>query len=153
MGPKKAKETTSPSRVDVRNLVSHVGPLIVRLICSFYLLVVRYTGEGIHEVLQAFFGMIREVIKILLVLVARVLSEICFGVALIVEKILAAILHLLLQLVLKAGSFINQIARGLVDQAGYGISSVVFITVTVLIWWFIAPVLENIHHAVIILFP
>ena len=152
MAPKKARETTLPFRVKIQSWIIQLGFLILRLICSFYLLVVRYTGEGIHAVLQVLFGMICEVIKIVLVLSARVLSEICFAAALIVEKILAAILHLLLQLVLKGGSFINQTAQGLVDTAGYGISSAVFITITVFISWFIVPVFQKISHAIMHLF-
>ena len=149
MAPKKAKQTASPlSQIEIRDLFIQLGRLILRLICNFYLLVVRCTGDGLYAIIQTIFSMILEVIKILLVLLARVLSEIFFGAALIIEKILAAILHLLLLLMLKLGSFIDQTARGLVEQAGYGISSVVFITTTVLIWWCAVAVLEEISHAV-----
>lgn len=102
------------------------------------------TGKGIHTVLQVLFGLIREVLKILLVLAARIVSEICFGVALIIEKIIGAILHLLLLLAVKAGSLINQATRELVELTGYGVSSAVFITITVFILWFLVPVLEEV---------
>ena len=154
MAPKKAKETASPpSQIKIRDLFIQVGCLILRLICNFYLLVVRYTGDGLHTIIQTIFSMILEVIKILLVLIARVLSEIFFGAALIIEKILAGILHLLLLLVLKVGSFVNQTARGLVDQAGYGISSAVFITITVFIWWCTVAALKEISHAIYMHLP
>ena len=152
MEPKTARETASPFLVKIKGWIIQLGPLILRLICRFYLLLVRCTGEGIHAALQVLFGMIREVIKIVLVFSARVLSDICFTAALIVEKIVTAILHLLLQLVIKGGSFINQTARGLVDIAGYGISSAVFITITVFISWFIVPVFQEISHAIMHLF-
>lgn len=153
MAPKKVKESGPPTRFQILNyIIQFIGPFIFQLICSFYLLVVRYTGEGIHAVLEVLFRMIRDVIKILLVLVARVVSEICFGAALVVEKILEAILHLLLLLVLKGGSFINQTLRGLVNEAGYALSSAVFITITLLIWWFIVPLLEDTGHAILHLF-
>lgn len=149
MAPKKAKQTASPpSQFEIRDLFIQLGRLILRLICNFYLLVARYTGDGLHAIIQTIFSMILEVVKILLVLIARVLSEIFFGAALIIEKILAAILHLLLLLVLKVGSFVHQTARGLVDEAGYGISSAVFITITVLIWWCTVAALEEISHAI-----
>ena len=91
----------------------------------------------------------REVLKILLVLAARIVSEICFGVALIIEKIIGAILHLLLLLAVKAGSLINQATRELVELAGYGVSSAVFITITVFILWFLVPVLEEVGRAIL----
>ena len=147
MAPKKAKQTASLlSQIEISGLFIQLGRFILRLICNFYLLVVRCTGDGLHAILQTIISAILEVIKILLVLIARVLSEIFFGVALVIEKILAAILHLLLLLVLKLGSFINQTARGLVDQAGCGISSAVFITLTVLIWCcIVSPALSLVH--------
>ena len=149
MAPETAKETVSPpSQFEIRDLFIQLGRLILRLICNFYLLVVRCTGDGLYAIIQTIFSIIVEVIEMLLVLIARVLSEIFFGAALIIEKILAAILHLLLLLMLKVGSFINQTARGLVEQAGYGISSVVFITITVLIWWCAVGALEEISHAI-----
>lgn len=144
MAPKKAKETdTSLGRFIFRNFVNQLVRLILQLICNFYLLLVRYTGEGIYTVLHVFFGMIREVLKILLLLAARMLSEICFGAALIIEKIIGAVLHLLLLLVVKVGSLINEVTRGFVDQAGFGVSSAVFITITVIILWLLVPVLEK----------
>ena len=106
-------------------------------------------GEGIYTVLQVFFGLIREVLKILLVLAARIVSEICFGAALIIEKIVGAILHLLLLLIVKAGSLINKATRELILLAGYGVSSAVFITITVFILWFLVPVLKEIVHAIL----
>lgn len=102
--------------------------------------------------LHALFGVVGEVLRILLVLAARVLSEICYGVALIIEKIISAILQLLLLLIVNGGRFIDQATRGLVDMAGYGVSSVVFITITVFIWWLIVPVFEEVCHAIINLF-
>lgn len=152
MAPKRARQTdTSVVRFTLHNLIHQAGVLLLRLICNFYLLLFRYSGEGIYTVLHVLFGTIREVLRILLVLVARVLSEICFGVALIIEKIVAAILHLLFLLIVKGGSFINDATRGFVDQAGYAVSSAVFITITVLILWLIAPVLEEIGHAILFL--
>ena len=153
MAPKKARETnTSVARFTFHNLVNELGRLILKLICSFYLLLFRYAGEGIYTVIHVLFGMFREVLKILLVLVARVFSEICFALALIVEKIVAAILHMLLLLVVKGRSFIDEATRGLVDLAGHAVSSIVFITITVFILWLIVPVLEEVGHAILFLF-
>ena len=134
MAPKKAKGTvTSLGRFIFVNSISELVRLILYIICSFYLFVVCYTGEGIYTVLQVFFGLIREVLKILLVLVARIISEICFGAALMIEKMVGAVLHLLLLLAVKLGSLINQATRELVEMAGYGVSSAIFITITVFI--------------------
>ena len=153
MAPKKAKETdSSAARFKFPNLLNQLGCLILQLTCNFYLLLVRCTGEGIYTLLHALFGVIGEVLRILLVLAARVLSEICYGVALIIEKIISAILQLLLLLIVNGGRFIDQATRGLVDMAGYGVSSVVFITITVFIWWLIVPVFEEVCHAIINLF-
>lgn len=153
MAPKKAKETdTSLARFIFRNFIHELGRLVLYVICNFYLFLVYYTGEGIYTLLQVFFGLIREVLKILLVLAARIVSEICFGAALIIEKIVGAILHLLLLLVVKAGSLINQATRELVELAGYGVSSAVFITITVFILWFLVPMLEDIGHAILRLY-
>lgn len=149
MAPKRAKETVA--RFTFHNLMNQLGHFILKVICNFYLLLFRYSGEGIYTVLHVLFGMIREVLKILLVLAARVFSEICFGVALIIEKIVAAILHLLFLLIVKGGSLINEAMRGLVDLAGFAVSSVVFITITVFILWLIVPVLERIGHAILLL--
>ena len=102
-----------------------------------------------HTILQVLFETIRDVIKIILMLVARVFSDICYGVALIVEKIIEAVLYILLQLILIAGSLINRTVRGFVDQVGYGVSSAVFIILTVLAWWVVLPALENFGHAVL----
>lgn len=153
MARKKAKETdTSLGRFIFLNIVNELVRLILYLICSFYLFVVSYTGEGIYTVLQVFFGLIREVLKILLVLVARIISEICFGAALVIEKIVGAILHLLLLLAVKVGRLINQATRELVDQAGYGVSSAVFFALTVFILWLLVPMLEEIGHAILRIF-
>ena len=150
MAPKKVKATdTSLARFIFRNFINELVRLVLYVICSFYLFLVCYTGEGIYTVLQVFFGLIREVLKILLALAARIVSEICFGAALIMEKIVGAILHLLLLLIVKAGSLINQATRELVLLAGYGVSSAVFITITVVILWFLVPVLEEIGHVIL----
>lgn len=193
MAPKKAKETAwPPCQFEISDLFIELGRLLLRLVCNFYRLVVRYKADKQHAIRQVIISMILEAIKTLLVLIARVLSGIFLEAALIIRKILTVILHLLrllvlkvgsftsqlaqelvirilprvlseicfgagkiltfifhllLLLVLKVGSFINQIARGLVDLAGYGISSAVFITILVLIWWYVVPVLEEIMHA------
>lgn len=150
MTPKKVKETdTSFARFIFRNFINELARLVLYVICSLYLFLVCSTGKGIHTVLQVLFGLIREVLKILLVLAARIVSEICFGVALIIEKIIGALLHLLLLLAVKAGSLINQATRELVELAGYGVSSAVFITITVFILWFLVPVLEEVGRAIL----
>ena len=149
MAPKRAKQTdTFVERSIFKPLLLRIGHLIVLLICNFYLLLVRYIGEGLHTLLQEMFGMIREVIKIILTLAARIISEICFGAALVIEKIVSAILHLFLLLIQGIGRFINQVAKGLVEQAGYGISSAIFIIVTLYFAWRIIPVLKQINHAI-----
>lgn len=149
MAPKRAKQTdTSVERSIFKPLLLRIGHLIVLLICNFYLLLVRYIGEGLHTLLQEMFGMIREVIKIILMLAARIISEICFGAALVIEKIVSAILHLFLLLIQGIGRFINQVAKELVEQAGYGISSAIFIIVTLYFAWRIIPVLKQINHAI-----
>ena len=134
---------------------------------------VRYTADRLHAILQVIISMILEVINTLLELIARVLSEIFFGAAFIIGKILAVMFPLLLLLASTVGSFILQIAqefainilprvlseicfgagkiltfilhlllftRGLVDLAGYGILSTVFIVIftVFLIWWFLS---------------
>jgi len=153
MAPKKPKETdTSLARFVLGNFINELVRLVLHIICSFYLLLVCYTGEAIYTLLQVFFGLIREVLKILLVLAARIVSEICFGAALIVEKIVGAVLHLILLLVVKAGSSINRATRELVELAGYGVSSAVFITITVFILWLLFPVLKEIGHAILRLY-
>ena len=150
MAPKKAKGTvTSLDRFIFVNSISELVRLILYIICSFYLFVVCSTGEGIYTVLQVFFGLIREVLKILLVLVARIISEICFGAALMIEKMVGAVLHLLLLLAVKLGSLINQATRELVEMAGYGVSSAIFITITVFILWLLVPLLEEIGHTIL----
>jgi len=151
--PKKPKETgTSLARFIIGNFINELIRLVLHVICSFYLFLVRYTGEAIYTLLQVFFGLIREVLKILLVLAARIVSEICFGAALIVEKIVGAVLHLILLLVVKAGSLINQATRELVELVGHGVSSAVFITITVFILWLFVPMLEEIGHAIILIY-
>ena len=153
MAPKKVKATdTSPARFIFRNFINELTRLVLHVICSFYLFLMCCTGEGIYTVLQVFFGLIREVLKILLVLAARIVSEICFGAALMFEKIVGAILHLLLLLIVKAGSLINQATQKLVLLAGYGVSSAVFIAITVYILRFLVPVLKEIGHAILRLF-
>lgn len=102
-----------------------------------------------HTILQVLFETIRDVIKIILMLVARVFSDICYGAAHIVEKIIEAVLYILLQLILITGSLINRTVRVFVDQVGHSISSAVFIILTVLIWWVVLPALVNSGHAVL----
>ena len=149
MAPKRAKEIASSFvRSIFIPLVLRIGHLIVQLICNFYLLLVRYIGEGLHTVLQVMFGMIREVLRIILTLAARIISEICFGAALVIEKIVSAILHLFHLLILGVGRFLSQMAKGLVEQAGYGISSVIFIIITLHFAWWTIPILQRVNHAI-----
>ena len=147
MAPKKAKDSPL-SRAEVPSTFIKIGALICQLFCNFCLLVIRCTGEGLHALLEVIFRLILDVLRILLMLIARVLSDICFGAAFILEKIFAAFLRLLLQFVLRVGRFVNQTARGLVDQAGYGISSAVFIAITAFLCWLIVPVLKGFSHAI-----
>lgn len=147
MAPKKAKDPPLISRVEVRKTLIQIGTFICQLFCNFCLLVVRCTGEGLHALLQVVFKMILDVLRILLMLIARVLSDICYGAAFILEKILAAFLQLLLQFVLRVGRFVNQTAQGLVNQAGYGISSAIFIAITVFLCWLIVAIFQDFSHA------
>lgn len=148
MAAKKSRESHG-SPTTQKQLSRFIFRIISHMICNFYLLVVQYTGKGMHTILQVLFETIRDVIKIILMLVARVFSDICYGAALIVEKIIEAVLYIILQLILIAGSLINRTVRGFVDQVGYGVSSAVFIVLTVLIWWVVLPTLENFGHAVL----
>ena len=148
MAPKKSKESQESLTTHLQ-LSRVIFRIISHMICNFYLLVVRYTGKAMHTILQVLFETIRDVIKIILMLVARVFSDICYGAAHIVEKIIEAVLYIVLQLILIAASLINRTVRGFVDQAGYSISSAVFIVLTVLIWWVVLPALVNFGHAVL----
>ena len=148
MAPKKSKENTSVGFDPLRNLFRQLGGLLAILVCNFYLLLVRSVGEGIHTTLKVLFGLFREVLNILLGLAARLAAEVLFGVALIIEKIVFAILHLLLLLIVKTGTFMNHVLTGLVDLAGYKLSSAVFIAITTLVLWWTFPFVQHACHAI-----
>ena len=146
MAPKKAvHHLLNGFKAGITFILLFLGELGSRLICKFYLLLGQQIAEGFHALFQLTFNLLLEVTKIVLVLTVRLLSEICFGVALVLEKILAAILHLILRLILLLGTFINQAAQVLVDQAGYGISCVIFVAFTILVSRWLAIFIADIH--------
>lgn len=149
MAPKEAiYYSLNAFKAGITFILLFLGELGSRLICQFYLLLVRQIAEGFHAVFQLAFNLLLQVTKIILVLTVRLLSEICFGAALILERILAAILHLFLRLILLLGIFINQTAQGLVDQAGYGISCAIFVAFTVIVSRWLAIFVADINQAV-----
>lgn len=149
MAPKKAvHHLLNGFKAGITFILLFLGELGSRLICKFYLLLGQQIAEGFHALFQLTFNLLLEVTKIVLVLTVRLLSEICFGVALVLEKILAAILHLILRLILLLGTFINQAAQVLVDQAGYGISCVIFVAFTILVTRWLAIFIADIHQAI-----
>lgn len=149
MPPKKAlHHLLNAFKAGITFILLFLGELGSRLICKFYLLLGLQIAEGFHALFQLTFNLLLEVTKIVLVLTVRLLSEICFGVALVLQRILAAILHLVLRLILLLGTFINQTAQGLVDQAGYGISSAIFVAFTVFVSRWLAIFIANIHQKI-----
>ena len=150
MAPKKAKMYSSmSSKARTLSFLISLGGLAAQLVCKFYLHLARFIGDELHAALQLTSNMILEVIKIVVVLIARVFSEICFGAALVVERTFATILQLLLQLILRFGRFMIQAAEGLVDQAGYGCSSIVFIIMTFLLGRCIKLLVASIIYTIV----
>ena len=147
MAPKKAKMYSSmSSKARTLSFLISLGGLLAQLVCKFYLHLARFIGDELHAALQLTSNMILEVIKIVVVLIARVFSEICFGAALVVERTFATILQLLLQLILRFGRFMIQAAEGLVDQ---GCSSIVFIIITFLLGRCIKLLVASIIYTIV----
>ena len=134
------------SKARTLSFLISLGGLLAQLVCKFYLHLARFIGDELHAALQLTSNMILEVIKIVVVLIARVFSEICFGAALVVERTFATILQLLLQLILRFGRFMIQAAEGLVDQ---GCSSIVFIIITFLLGRCIKLLVASIIYTIV----